>query len=173
MADDNEQIITGQGGPEAAQVHDTPDNVVTDNTGVVLVQPIATTDPTITDNTNPKVFFDGGDPANIPPHDSNEQLHIAAGKRIGAETTGLSTSAEVRREAVSAAYDNSKDVRDVVGDGDETPTPAERLESGQAALQRAQAQGGNRVTSPTGRAGTAAKQQKTGGTTGGQTKANG
>jgi hypothetical protein len=93
-----------------------PPNVVVDNSGEVPVQPVSTTDPTLDDNTNPKVFFDGADPRNIPPHDSNEQLHISAGKRMAAETSSMSAAAKKRREAVEAAYDNTKDVRDVIGD---------------------------------------------------------
>jgi hypothetical protein len=98
-----------------------PENVVGDNSGVIPVQPIATTDPTLDDNTNPRVPFDGGDPRNIPPHDSNEQLHIAAGKRIGAEVGNLERAAKARRAAVVAAYDNDKDVRDVLGDDTADP----------------------------------------------------
>lgn len=101
---------------EGAAPQSQPDNVVTDNSGVVPVQPVGTSDPTLDDNTNPKVPFDGADPRNIPPHDSNEQLHIAAEKRIGAEVGNLVTAAETRRKATEAAYDNSQDVRDVVGD---------------------------------------------------------
>ncbi len=148
---------------EGATPEQAPPNVVTDNAGVVPVQPIATTDPTLDDNTNPKVPFDGADPRNIPPHDSNEQLHIAAGKRIGAEVSTLTTAADTRREATQAAYDNSRDVRDVLGhddDSDPTPTPAERREAGNVALERAQAAGGNRVTTPPGRAPKPAGQQK-------------
>ncbi len=153
MADEkNEPIITGVGGPETAEPQAQPDNVVRDNTGQVPVQPVATSDPTINDNTNPKVFFDGADPRNIPPHDSNEQLHISAAKRFGAELTSVSTDAGVRREAVEAAYDNSKDVREVLGEGDETPDAGERLDAGSAAVQRAQAARGNRAQTPTGRA---------------------
>lgn len=93
-----------------------PPNVVGDNSGVIPVQPISTTDPTLDDNTNPRVPFDGADPRNIPPHDSNEQLHIAAGKRIGAEVGNLAGAADARRKAVEAAYDNKQDVREVLGD---------------------------------------------------------
>lgn len=152
MADETKAPTAGD--IEGATPETAPPNVVTDNSGEVPVQPVATTDPTLDDNTNPKVPFDGANPRNIPPHDSNEQLHIAASKRIGSETTDLTTAADTRREAVKAAYDNSRDVRDVLGesDGDQTPTPAERTEAGRAAIERAQAQGGNRVTSPTGRA---------------------
>lgn len=153
MADDD-KTITGQGGPEAAEPQAQPDNVVTDNTGVIPVQPIATSDPTLDDNTNPKVFFDGGDPRNIPPHDSNEQLHIAAAKRIGAEFSDLQTAEATRRKAVEAAYDNSQDVREVLGadaPGDPTPSDAERTEAGMAAVKRA-AQTGSRATPPSGRA---------------------
>lgn len=98
-----------------------PANVVGDNSGVIPVQPIATTDPTIDDNTNPRVPFDGADPRNIPPHDSNEQLHIAAGKRIGADVGNLQRAASERRAAVEAAYDNEQDVRDALGDSVEDP----------------------------------------------------
>ncbi len=151
MAENDDQI-TGAGGPEAAEVQAQPDNVVTDNTGTVPVQPIATTDPTITDNTNPKVAFDGADPANIPPHDSNEQLHIAAGKRYEAEFgTSLTTDADTRRAAVDAAYDNSKDVRDVLTDDSDNDSSG-RSGTRASAEQRAKAQSGNRVISPTGRA---------------------
>jgi hypothetical protein len=147
MAD--EQIITGEGGADAAKPQDAPANVVTDNSGEVPVQPIATSDPTLNDNTNPKVFFDGADPRNIPPHDSNEQLHIAAGKRIGAELGGLEAAGDTRRKAVEAAYDNSQDVRDVLdgnaGDG-------ARDEATRAATRRAQAQRGNQANPPSGRA---------------------
>ena len=146
-----EQIITGQGGPEAAQPQSAPDNVVKDNTGQIPVQPIATTDPTLDDNTNPKVFFDGSDPANIPPSDSNEQLQISAAKRVGAEMTSLMNDEGKRRQAVEAAYDNSQDVREVVGEAPETPEPQERVEAGTAAIQRAQAQGGSRSAAPAGR----------------------
>lgn len=153
MANDDKQI-TGQGGPEAAEPQAQPDNVVTDNTGQIPVQPVGTSDPTIDDNTNPKVFFDGGDPRNIPPHDSNEQLHIAAAKRMGAEMSDLTTNEGKRREAVEAAYDNSRDVRDVLepADGDSTRSPQERLEAGAAAIKRSQAQSGNRAQPPSGRA---------------------
>lgn len=139
---------------EGAEPQSQPDNVVTDNSGQVPVQPVSTSDPTIDDNTNPKVPFDGSDPRNIPPHDSNEQLHIAAAKRIGAELgTNLTTAAETRREAVTAAYDNSRDVRDVLGDDDENEvaTPERRREIGDDAVQRAQAQAGNRAQPPSGR----------------------
>jgi hypothetical protein len=150
---ENEPQITGQGGPEAAEPQAQPDNVVTDNTGQVPVQPVGTSDPTLNDNTNPKVFFDGSDPRNIPPHDSNEQLHIAAAKRIGSEFTDLTTAEDKRREAVEAAYDNSRDVREVIGDeAAGVPTPAERTESGMSAVQREQAARGNRATPPSGRA---------------------
>ncbi len=115
MAED-ETPTTGEGGPEAAQVHEVPPNVVKDNSGVVPVWPVATSDPTINDNTNPKIPFDGANPRNIPPQDSNEQLHIAADKRARAESAGLATAAAARKKAVEAAYDNSKDVRDVIGD---------------------------------------------------------
>lgn len=135
--------------PTAADIEGaTPDaqpaNVVTDNSGQVPVQPVASSDPTINDNTNPKVPFDGSDPRNIPPHDSNEQLHIAADKRARSESEGLGTAADVRRAAVEAAYDNSKDVRDVLGEnnGDgEDP----------AAARRAKAQAGNRAQPPANR----------------------
>lgn len=150
---ENEPTITGEGGPAAAEPQAQPDNVVTDNSGQVPVQPVATSDPTINDNTNPKVFFDGADPRNIPPHDSNEQLHIAAGKRIGAELGGLGASGDTRREAVEAAYDNSRDVREVLG-GD-TPGDADtgaRKEATDAARRRAAGQAGNRAQPPTGRA---------------------
>lgn len=140
---------------EGAQPQAQPDNVVTDNSGVVPVQPVSTSDPTLDDNTNPKVPFDGADPRNIPPHDSNEQLHISAAKRFGAELSTLTTDEQTRRKAVEAAYDNSQDVRDVIGnddDGDSTPSPAERQEAGKAAITRAQAQHGNRAEPPSGRA---------------------
>lgn len=101
---------------EGAKPEEQPPNVVTDNSGVVPVQPVATSDPTLDDNTNPKVPFDGADPRNIPPQDSNEQLHIAHAKRANAENAGLATSAANRKKATEAAYDNSRDVRDVVGD---------------------------------------------------------
>lgn len=151
---------SGENPPTAADVEgatpqEQPPNVVTDNAGVVPVQPVSTSDPTIDDNTNPKVPFDGGNPRNIPPHDSNEQLHIAAAKRIGAEFTDLQTAEETRRKAVEAAYDNSKDVREVLPGSDEsdpTPTPGERREIGEAAIQRAQAKAGNRADPPSGRA---------------------
>lgn len=139
---------------EGAEPQAQPDNVVTDNTGTVPVQPVGTSDPTLDDNTNPKVPFDGANPRNIPPHDSNEQLHIAAAKRIGAEFSDLTTAEAKRREAVAAAYDNSKDVRDVIG-GDEQAeraSDAERQEAGTAAVKRAQAQSGNRANPPSGRA---------------------
>lgn len=157
-----EQEVTGQGGPESAEPQAQPDNVVTDNTGVIPVQPVATSDPTLTDNTNPKIPFDGADPRNIPPHDSNEQLHISAAKRMGAELSTLTTAEETRREAVDAAYDNDRDVRDVVGndDGDQTPAPQERIEAGQAAIKRAQAQAGNRAQPPSGRAPKPSSSQK-------------
>lgn len=141
---------------EGAEPQEQPPNVVTDNAGVVPVQPVATSDPTIDDNTNPKVPFDGANPRNIPPHDSNEQLHIAAAKRMGAELSDLTTSEDTRREAVTAAYDNSRDVRDVAGDNEEqaaTAEPAERQEQGAAAIQRAQAARGNRAQPPSGRSG--------------------
>ncbi len=115
MAED-ETPTTGEGGPEAAQVREVPPNVVKDNAGVVPVWPVATSDPTINDNTNPKIPFDGANPRNIPPQDSNEQLHIAAHKRSSAESAGLATAAADRKRATEAAYDNSKDVRDVIGD---------------------------------------------------------
>ena len=155
MAEDKQ--ITGQGGPEAAQPQATPDNVVTDNTGVVPVQPIATTDPTLDDNTNPKVVFDGADPRNIPPHDSNEQLHIAAGKRMGAELTDLTTAAEKRRKAVEAAYDNSQDVRDVVGDRDDSGKATDEVN--EAARAQA-AKTGARAQPPAGRTATKPGQVK-------------
>jgi hypothetical protein len=151
MADDEKQI-TGAGGPEAAVPQDQPPNVVTDNSGEVPVQPVATSDPTINDNTNPKVFFDGSDPRNIPPHDSNEQLHIAAEKRIGAELGSLEDAGDKRREAVEAAYDNAKDVRDVIGDESSDGNTGAAREAVQAAQKRAQAQRGNQATPPSGRA---------------------
>lgn len=155
MAEDKQ--ITGQGGPAAAEPQTTPDNVVTDNTGVVPVQPIATTDPTLDDNTNPKVAFDGADPRNIPPHDSNEQLHIAAGKRMGAELTDLTTAADRRRKAVEAAYDNSQDVRDVVGDRDDSGKAADEVNE----VARAQAaKTGARAQPPAGRTATKPGQVK-------------
>lgn len=140
---------------EGAEPQTQPDNVVTDNSGQVPVQPVGTSDPTIDDNTNPKVPFDGANPRNIPPHDSNEQLHIAAAKRIGAELgTNLTTAADTRRTAVEAAYDNSKDVRDVLGDGEDTDptmTPEDRRELGDEAIRRSQAAAGNRAQPPAGR----------------------
>jgi hypothetical protein len=139
---------------EGAEPQSQPDNVVTDNSGQVPVQPVGTSDPTLDDNTNPKVPFDGSDPRNIPPHDSNEQLHIAASKRIGAELgTNLTTAAGTRREAVKAAYDNSKDVRDVLPSSEdtETATPEERRELGDEAIRRSQAAAGNRAQPPANR----------------------
>jgi hypothetical protein len=159
MAKDDEKVITGMGGPEAAEPQSQPDNVVTDNTGVVPVQPIATSDPTIDDNTNPKVFFDGSDPRNIPPHDSNEQLHISAAKRMGAEMGNLETAAANRRRAVEAAYDNSQDVREVL-DGAEAPAEGGR-EVAKAASERVeQARGGARAQPPQGRSSTKPGQVK-------------
>jgi hypothetical protein len=148
---------------EGASPEQAPANVVTDNAGVVPVQPVGTSDPTLDDNTNPKVPFDGADPRNIPPHDSNEQLHIAAAKRFGADLTDLTTAADTRREAVTAAYDNSRDVRDVLGenDGDQTPAPAERRDAGEAAISRAQAAQGNRAQPPTGRRSSSSKTETT------------
>jgi hypothetical protein len=158
MADDK-TTITGMGGPEAAEPHDQPDNVVTDNTGVVPVQPIATTDPTMDDNRNPKVAFDGADPRNIPPHDSNEQLHISAAKRMGAELGNLETAAAKRREAVEAAFDNSRDVRDVVGDDDSSDKSVEEVS--ESAKNRVDAaRGGARAQPPQGRTATKPGQVK-------------
>src|SRR4051794_10167833 len=91
-----------------------PANVVADNTGQVPVQPVATSDPTITDNTNPRVPFDGANPRNIPPPDSNEQLHLNAAKRFNAESSSLETAADRRRSAVEAAYMNDQDVQEVM-----------------------------------------------------------
>lgn len=151
MADkDDEKTITGMGGPEAAEPHDQPDNVVTDNAGVVPVQPIATTDPTMDDNRNPKVAFDGADPRNIPAHDSNEQLHIAAAKRFGADMSNLETAAAKRRKATEAAYDNSRDVREVLGDGDDGETSGREV-SKAAAERVEQVKGGARAQPPQGR----------------------
>jgi hypothetical protein len=152
MAD--EIKVTGEGGPEAAQPKPQPDNVVTDNSGQIPVQPVGTSDPTLDDNTNPKIPFDGGDPRNIPPHDSNEQLHISAAKRMGAETSNMTDEGE-RRRAVEAAYDNSKDVREVL-DGADAPGEAgsDRADEGEsdtAARRRAAAQGGSRVQPPVSR----------------------
>lgn len=122
-----------------------PPNVVTDNSGQVPVQPVGTSDPTLTDNTNPKVPFDGSDPRNIPPHDSNEQLHIAADKRADADAAGLSTAADKRRRAVEAAYDNNQDVRDVLG-SDETGSASDGDEG-----RRQDAARGARTQPPQGR----------------------
>lgn len=118
MADDKQERPTTANTPGASPEM-VPPNVVTDSSGEVPVQPVGTSDPTLDDNTNPKVPFDGADPRNIPPHDSNEQLHIASEKRMGAERGARETAAEKRREAVEAAYDNSRDVRDVLNDGDD------------------------------------------------------
>lgn len=148
---------------EGAKPEEQPPNVVTDNSGEVPVQPVATSDPTLNDNTNPKVPFDGSDPRNIPPHDSNEQLHIAAAKRAGAEFgTNLTTAAETRREAVEAAYDNSRDVRDVIGkdDDDTNGAPTDTTESRKAGADRARAQAGNRAQPPQGRTGRGGQQTK-------------
>jgi hypothetical protein len=134
------------GDVEGATPQEQPPNVVTDNTGTVPVQPVGTSDPTLDDNTNPKVPFDGANPRNIPPHDSNEQLHIAAAKRAGADTV---TDESKRREATEAAYDNSQDVREVLGDGEEAR---------KAAATRAAAQSGNRAQAPSGRAPRAGRQ---------------
>lgn len=137
----------------------TPPNVVGDNSGVVPVQPVGTSDPTLDDNTNPRVPFDGADPANIPPHDSNEQLHIAAGKRAGSERRNLVDAAERRREAVEAAYDNSRDVRDVLkddsADGDEGGDKAAPRSGADASHPRA-----SRSTPPQGRQSQTQKSQK-------------
>lgn len=150
---DEEIKVTGQGGPESAEPKPQPDNVVTDNTGFVPVQPIATTDPTLDDNTNPKIPFDGSDPRNIPPHDSNEQLHISAGKRADAEAASV-TGEQERRRAVEAAYDNSKDVREVLegaqAPGEPTTSDAPAEEQA-AAERRAQARQGARTQPPQGR----------------------
>jgi hypothetical protein len=157
MADRDEKVITGMGGPEAAEVRPQPDNVVTDNAGVVPVQPVATSDPTIDDNTNPKVAFDGADPRNIPPHDSNEQLHIAAAKRMGADMGNLETAAAKRREATEAAYDVERDVRDVLDDGEGEGSG----EVAKAASERVdQAKGGARTQPPQGRSQTKPGQVK-------------
>jgi hypothetical protein len=159
MAKDDDKVITGMGGPEAAEPQPQPDNVVTDNTGVVPVQPVSTSDPTIDDNTNPKVAFDGADPRNIPPHDSNEQLHIAAAKRFGADMSDLTTAASKRREAVTAAYDNSRDVREVVGEDDSSAEA--NSEVAKAAQERVeQAKGGARAQPPQGRSATKPGQVK-------------
>lgn len=128
MADDKNAPATAKD-IEGAEPQAQPDNVVTDNSGVVPVQPVGTSDPTLDDNTNPKVPFDGADPRNIPPHDSNEQLHIAAEKRIGADMGNLVTAAEQRRKATEAAYDNSQDVRDVVGDVEAQTGGSARVDS--------------------------------------------
>lgn len=151
MAD--EKDVTGVGGPEAAEVKEQPANVVTDNTGVIPVQPVATSDPTINDNTNPKVAFDGADPRNIPPHDSNEQLHISAAKRAEAEGASV-TDESTRREAVEAAYDVKRDVRDVLP-GAEAPGEKSREdnEDVSAADRRAAAVKGARTQPPAGRQG--------------------
>lgn len=130
---------------EGAKPEQAPPNVVTDNSGQAPVQPVGTSDPSLTDNTNPKVPFDGGDPRNIPPHDSNEQLHIASAKREAASTV---TDEDDRRKAVDAAYDNSQDVRDVL-------EPASRKDDAET---RAAAQQGNRATPPSGRAPKPARQ---------------
>jgi len=132
---------------EGAQPEPQPNNVVTDNSGHVPVQPHGTSDPTIDDNTNPKVPFDGSDPRNIPPHDSNEQLTIAAEKRIGAEMSDLTNAAEKRRAAVEAAYDNSQDVRDVIGDEPAAPT------GGSARVDVESLRSGARTQPPQGRTG--------------------
>lgn len=163
MASDenNERIITGEGGPEAAKPQGQPDNVVTDNAGVIPVQPVATSDPTIDDNTNPKVFFDGSDPRNIPPHDSNEQLHISASKRMGAELSSLTTSAAKRREATEAAYDNTRDVRDVVGDDNDTSRETGEETVSSATRRAAETRGaGARTQPPQGRRSTPPGQTK-------------
>lgn len=166
MASDEskERVITGEGGPEAAEPQPQPDNVVTDNAGVIPVQPVATSDPTINDNTNPKVFFDGADPRNIPPHDSNEQLHISASKRMGAELSSLTTAAEQRRQATEAAYDNTKDVRDVVGDDNDSSeqTGEEAVSSATRRAAETRAAGGNaaRKQPPQGRTATPPSQAK-------------
>ncbi len=133
---------------EGATPEAQPANVVTDNSGQVPVQPVGTSDPTLDDNTNPKVPFDGADPRNIPPHDSNEQLHIAANKRAGAEADNLFRAADKRREATEAAYDNSRDVREVIGD-DEMPEPS--TTSGGARADAGVARSGARATPPSGR----------------------
>jgi hypothetical protein len=128
MADENKTPATAKD-IEGATPEAQPANVVTDNTGVVPVQPVGTSDPTIDDNTNPKVPFDGADPRNIPPADSNEQLHIAAEKRMGGEMSSLANAADKRRKAVEAAYDNSQDVRDVVGDVEAQTGGSARVDS--------------------------------------------
>ena len=138
---------------EGAEPKAQPDNVVTDNAGVVPVQPVGTSDPTLDDNTNPKVPFDGADPRNIPPHDSNEQLHIAADKRSGADRGNLVTAADKRRKAVEAAYDNSKDVREVIGTNDEgqAGVPDEGSGDKGARVDASAARSGARATPPVGR----------------------
>ncbi len=147
MAEEKE--VTGVGGPETAVPEQAPPNVVKDNSGQVPVQPIATTDPTLNDNTNPKIPFDGADPRNIPPHDSNEQLHIAAGKRADADGGTLGGSEAKRREAVEAAYDNSRDVRDVLDTGDDNKTASDDpAAERRAAAQRVAGAGGARVAPP-------------------------
>lgn len=145
MADEYRPVGT----PED-KVQGAPDNVVADNTGKVPVQPVATTDPTLDDNTNPRVPFDGADPRNIPPHDSNEQLHIAAGKRMGADVGDLTTAAGTRRKAVEAAYDKSKDVRDVL-DGDTSAEAGRELTEKATAQTKADAEAGARTQPPQGR----------------------
>lgn len=155
---DEETRVTGVGGPEAAAPEQAPPNVVKDNTGQIPVQPIATTDPTLDDNTNPKIPFDGSDPRNIPPHDSNEQLHIAAGKRMGAEASSM-TDEDTRRRAVEAAYDNSQDVREVVGDV-EAPEPVTSNDAAALARRSAAAKAGARTQPPQGRSNVDPKRAK-------------
>lgn len=121
---------------EGATPEQAPPNVVTDNSGEVPVQPVGTSDPTLNDNTNPKVPFDGADPRNIPPHDSNEQLHIASEKRAGSESDNLATAAGKRRKAVEAAYDNSQDVRDVLDDGDDDGRKGSRADASHPSAAR-------------------------------------
>lgn len=149
MADEDIKV-TGQGGPEAAKPQPQPDNVVTDNSGQVPVQPVGTSDPTLNDNTNPKIPFDGSDPRNIPPHDSNEQLHIAANKRAGAEED-WATDENERRRAVDAAYDNSQDVREVLEGAQAPGEPTEGDEAAAAEQRRAAARQGARTQPPQGR----------------------
>jgi hypothetical protein len=136
-----------------------PANVVADNSGVVPVQPIATTDPTITDNTNPRVPFDGALPENIPPHDSNEQLHISASKRFESEMRHLGGQPDLRREAVAAAYSNEGNVLEVLGQTDDQRSRAaeEEQERGRRRAEQAREMAGQ-YTPPQGRAADARRQ---------------
>jgi hypothetical protein len=151
MADDKSTPATAKD-IEGAEPQPQPDNVVTDNAGVAPVQPVGTSDPTLDDNTNPKVPFDGADPRNIPPHDSNEQLHIAAEKRTAADMGNLETAAATRRRAVEAAYDNSQDVRDVLPDAE---APGDTRDGGDSDKPKARADASHpsaaRSTPPQGR----------------------